>query len=134
MPKVRARNSTGLQTNVQRVLTLLQRGMLSDAEKICQDILKQSPNHFDALHISGIIALQTDRAGYGVALIAKAIAAMPGRAEAYNHLGTGYADLGRYQEAWPATTRRSPYPTGTASARGSARQLRRSDSTQTRLW
>ncbi len=55
--------------------------------------------HFDALHLLGVLALQTGRTQSGVELIAKAIKLNPNSAGAHNNLGNGLKDLRRFDDA-----------------------------------
>ena len=57
--------------------------MLSNAKTIYEDILEQKPNHFDALHLLGVIAYQTRSTNEE--LIGKAIKANPNDAAAYSN-------------------------------------------------
>jgi thioredoxin-like negative regulator of GroEL len=57
------------QAALAQALALHQRGQLVAAERIYQDILRQQPNHFDALHLLGLISAQTGRTERGVDLI-----------------------------------------------------------------
>ena len=82
-----------------RALELLRQGRLTEAAAIYQVVLRYDPNHPEALHYLGLIALQTGRTGQGVRLIGRAIARKPDMAQAYNHYGIGLAALGRYDEA-----------------------------------
>jgi tetratricopeptide (TPR) repeat protein len=72
-------------------VTLLQQDRLSEAEEIFSRILGEQPNHFDALHLLGVLAMQTGRVPRGVELIGKAIAINPSFAPA--HKRTFYLGL-----------------------------------------
>ena len=41
-------------------------GELVAAERIYREVLDQQPQHFDSLHMLGVIALQTRRTEYGI--------------------------------------------------------------------
>ena len=69
----------GGQTNQARLaaaVALHQQGRLTEAEALYRDILRRDPNHFDALHLCGVAALQARRTAEGVALVRDAIALM----------------------------------------------------------
>ena len=53
------------------------RGQLSAARAGYEAILRVAPEHFDALHLLGVIALQEMRTEEGVALIRRALGADP---------------------------------------------------------
>ena len=50
---------TALQAKCNQAMTLHQQGRLVEAERIYREVLQRQPNHFDALHLLGVIALQT---------------------------------------------------------------------------
>jgi tetratricopeptide (TPR) repeat protein len=79
--------------------TLLQQGRYSEAESVYTDILRRQPRHFEALHLLGIIALETNRAARGVELIEKAVKLDPRVAAAHSDLGIGLQALKLYKEA-----------------------------------
>jgi len=64
-----------------------QAGQLADAEQIYRQILAQEPNHPDALHLLGVIALQCGQHDTARQLIQRAIALQPGNAQYHNNLG-----------------------------------------------
>jgi tetratricopeptide (TPR) repeat protein len=82
-----------------QAMTLHQQGMLLEAAKIYEEILRQQPGHFDALHLLGQVALNTQRVERGVALIRLAIALQPDAPAAYSNLGIGLCGLDRFEEA-----------------------------------
>ena len=88
-----------IQQKLQQALTLHQQGMLSDAKKIYEVILRQNPNHFDALHLLGVIAHQTKNLHQAEELICKAIKVNPNDAAAYSNRGITLRDLKRLDEA-----------------------------------
>lgn len=90
-PQVQARFNQGL--------ALHQQGRLADARECYQQVLKLRPGHFDALHLSGVIALQTQHFALAVELIGKAIALDPRQAAAYNNLGSALDSLNQPQAA-----------------------------------
>ena len=89
------------QTNaqLQRAILLHQQGQLTEARKIYSYILTIHPNHYDALHLLGIIALQTNNHQQAVDLIRKAIAINPSFAEAYNNKGNALRELKQLEPA-----------------------------------
>lgn len=72
---------------------LHQQERAADAERAYRDVLRQRPKHFDALHMLGVLALQTGRAALGVELISKAIAVNGRNAAAHGNLGNGLLSL-----------------------------------------
>ena len=88
-----------LQAKFKQGVALYQQGKLADAERTCAEVLQQQPNHFDAMHLLGVIAFQTQRTQRGVELISKAIGLNANVASAHSNLGNGLKDLKRPEEA-----------------------------------
>jgi len=88
-----------LQAKLRQGLALHQQGNLADAERIYGEVLRQQSNHFDALHLLGVIALQTRRTERAVELITKAIGLDEKVATAHSNLGSALHDLKRPAEA-----------------------------------
>jgi protein O-GlcNAc transferase len=88
-----------VQAKFNQALALHQRGRLVDAERIYSEVLRQQPDHFDALHLLGVIATQTRRTERGIELITKAIGLNAGVGAAHNNLGNALQDLKRSEEA-----------------------------------
>ena len=82
-----------------------QAGRLADAEAIYRQVLAVQPNHADALHLLGMIALHTGRFDVAEDLFRRAIAAVPDVPEFYNNLGNALAGCGRLDEALAACRR-----------------------------
>jgi predicted O-linked N-acetylglucosamine transferase (SPINDLY family) len=64
-------------------MTLHQQGQLAEAQQIYRQILDLQATHFDALHLSGVIAAQTGDFEAAVALFRKAVEADPCNAAAF---------------------------------------------------
>jgi protein O-GlcNAc transferase len=69
-------------------LELHQQGQLAQARQIYEQVLAKQPTHFDALHLSGVIAAQSKNPALAVELIGKAIEINPKNAAAYSNRGT----------------------------------------------
>jgi tetratricopeptide (TPR) repeat protein len=80
-------------------LWLHRQGRLSDAERIYRQILQREPANVAALHMLGLVALQTGQPERAVRLIGKAIALQPDNAEAHSNLGLTLQQLGRPKDA-----------------------------------
>ena len=76
-----------------------QQGNLVEAERHYNAALKSQADNFEALHMLGVIALQTGRFERGVEIITKAVALNQTSATAFNNLAKGLKDLGRFDEA-----------------------------------
>ena len=91
--------SAAIQAKFQQAMALHQQGRFVEAERAYQEILQQEPTHTGALHLLGVVALQTRRTQRAVELIAKAIRLNPNVAPAHSNLGDGLNDLKRHAEA-----------------------------------
>ena len=74
-------------------------GRFPDAETLYQQILQTEPNHPDALHLLGVIALQLGKNDVAVDLITKALATRDDYPEAHSNLGNAFRELGQLDEA-----------------------------------
>jgi tetratricopeptide (TPR) repeat protein len=72
---------------------------LQDAETLYQAVLAARPRDFNALHLSGVLALQTGRAAMAEARIGAALSVDPTVAIAHGNLGNALRRLGRFDEA-----------------------------------
>jgi tetratricopeptide (TPR) repeat protein len=88
-----------IQQKLQQAFALLRQGRLSEAKAIYESILKQKPNHFDALHLLGLIASRTENLHQAEKLIGKAIKVNPNDSDAYFNRGNVLMDLRRLDEA-----------------------------------
>ncbi|HEX4054423.1 MAG TPA: tetratricopeptide repeat protein [Tepidisphaeraceae bacterium] len=82
-----------------------QAGRLAEAEAIYCQVLAGQPNHPDALHLLGDIALQTGRLDMAIVSIRRAVAANPGIAEFHNSLGNALNEKKLFDEAITALRR-----------------------------
>src|SRR5580704_4983784 len=84
---------------IERARVLHQQGMLAEAGTMYRKILRRNPDSFEALHLAGVLALQTGRPGEGVELIGKALRSGAGSAAVHCDLGAGLRALRRHAEA-----------------------------------
>ncbi len=91
--------SEHIQAKLQQAFLLHREGKFDRAELLYAEILKLQPRHFDALHLSGVIARQTGRFQQAVELIARALAIDPRHAAAFNNHGNALLDLKQYHLA-----------------------------------
>ena len=82
-----------------RALVFHQAGRLSEAEQMYRQILKDQPNHVDALHLLGVIHYQRGNHAEAVRHIDAALAINPMLASAYNNRGNALGKLTRFDEA-----------------------------------
>ncbi len=76
-----------------------QAGHFAAAEQLYRQILQVQPDHFDALHLLGVIACQFGRPEKGAEHITAALRINPLVAEAHNNLGNAFQSLGKISEA-----------------------------------
>ena len=87
------------EARIEEALGLHQAGQFGPAEAIYRNILEREPNHPQALHLSGVVALQMGRPAAAAGLMERALAVNPDDAEARNNLGQAYESLGRTGDA-----------------------------------
>jgi predicted O-linked N-acetylglucosamine transferase (SPINDLY family) len=75
------------------------RGELSQAEPLYRQVLRSEPKNFDALHMTGVLALQTGQLADGIELIETALHTRPDHPQALANLGNGYLLVNRPQDA-----------------------------------
>src|ERR1700728_2302592 len=101
-------------------------GRLAEAEKIYSELLAAAPHQPDALHLSGVIALQTGRVEEAHQRIHKAIGLNPNVAEYHNNFGNVFVRQGKMEEAIAAfrkaTSLRSNYPKAFSNLRNALKK------------
>jgi predicted O-linked N-acetylglucosamine transferase (SPINDLY family) len=70
-----------------------------EAQAVCRQILKDLPNHFDALHLLGVSENDCARFGEAATVLTRAAGIDPRSAEAQSNLGLSLFRLNRYEEA-----------------------------------
>ena len=98
-PQAQYPAAASLQDRFMQGVALHQQLKLADAERIYIEVLQHQPNHFDALHLLGVIAIQTKRTVRGTELITKAIGLNAKVAAAHSNLGNALRDLKRAEDA-----------------------------------
>jgi protein O-GlcNAc transferase len=83
----------------RQALSLHQAGQLADAEQLYQKILAADPQHFDSLHLLGVIHAQRGEHEAALRQIDAALAVNPNVAQAYNNRGASLLALGRHDDA-----------------------------------
>ncbi len=74
-------------------------GDFAEAERLYRQVLRDYPTHPDALHLVGMVALQTGRPEQALASIRQAIALQPGTSSFHCNLARAHQALGRLDEA-----------------------------------
>lgn len=84
---------------LQKAVALHQAGSLVEAAEAYEAIIAQVPNHFDATHLLGVIALQEARLTQAQELITSALRTNPKDLSALNNLGMVYLRKGDFELA-----------------------------------
>jgi predicted O-linked N-acetylglucosamine transferase (SPINDLY family) len=79
-----------------------QRGDLAEARRLYKLVLRESPNHFDALHLLGVVEAQRGHHDKAVRLIRDALRINPNSAEAHFSRGNVLLQLQRWEDALAA--------------------------------
>jgi Flp pilus assembly protein TadD len=78
---------------------LHKRGELPRAESTYREVLAREPRHARALHLLGVLALQTSRLEEAVTLLEQSVAADPNAPEYLGNLALAYSTARRYDDA-----------------------------------
>jgi tetratricopeptide (TPR) repeat protein len=92
-------NATAALSALQQALALHQGGQLAQAQTLYDRVLQLQPDNFDALHLSGLIALQSRNPTLAVELIDRALAINPGHADAHVNKANALRKLGQFESA-----------------------------------
>lgn len=84
---------------LQNAVALHQKGQFIQAQEIYRRVLKLRPQHFDALHLSGVAAAQLKNHEDAAILIGRALEINPASAVAHFNHGVALAELGRWRDA-----------------------------------
>ena len=89
----------------RHALEQFRRGSLDQAEHFGAEALKRNARHFDALHLSGLVALRRRRLDAALAHLRQAVDLNPSHAGVWYLMGCLSSELGRYPEAIDALSR-----------------------------
>jgi protein O-GlcNAc transferase len=96
-------NAAGTDENAEQFLALAwqrqQAGDLAGAEQLYRHVLAGQPNHPQALHLLGCLALQVGQFDQAIAILSQAIASQPSAAELHASLGLAYQNASRFDDA-----------------------------------
>lgn len=90
---------TGVDQFLALALKHHQSGELAQAERLYRQVLGADPRHSGALHLLGVLAVQSGKTEDAMNLIGQAIAINPHVAVYHGNLGTAYFALKRFDEA-----------------------------------
>ncbi|HXC29924.1 MAG TPA: tetratricopeptide repeat protein [Stellaceae bacterium] len=83
----------------QQAFALHRQGQFAAAAGLYQAIIRQQPDHFDALHLLGLVEYQQGNFADAVRYIGRAIELDPGYAPAYSNLGNALRALAQFDAA-----------------------------------
>jgi tetratricopeptide (TPR) repeat protein len=92
-------DASQLPATLHRAVVLHRKGDLARAQALYEEILTVRPRHFDALHLLGVVAMQSDNPQLAVELIAKAIEIHPNSAASHCNRGSALEALGQWHAA-----------------------------------
>lgn len=84
---------------IQQAIAFHQQGRLDDAERLYDQILQAEHDHFDALHLLGVLMHQRGQSKAALDLIAKALTVNARSADAYANQARVLCAVGRYDDA-----------------------------------
>ncbi|CAA7621223.1 tetratricopeptide repeat protein [Magnetospirillum sp. SS-4] len=87
------------QDLIDRALAFHRAGQLGKAEPLYREVLSCDPGNAAALHLMGVMALQTGHPDHAVEWIGRALAARPDFPEAHNNLGNALKAMNRTEAA-----------------------------------
>ena len=99
------RGASPLQAKLRQAVALHQKGLLARAQILYEEILRVEPGHFDALHLSGVIAVQTGEPEKALELIDRAIQIESEHAPAHVNRGFALKELKQLDAALASYTR-----------------------------
>ena len=83
----------------EQALALRKNGRLTEATNLCREIIDNNPANFKALHLLGIIAIETQQYEQGVEFLMQALEIFPLYVEAYINLGVALEKLELFEDA-----------------------------------
>jgi len=99
MPEPAQTGPVGVQAVVDEGLALHRAGRLDEAKSQYITALEADPGHFDALHMLGVLCIQTGQLEFGAELIEQAVAVRPDEPAALANLANVLNGLKRHEEA-----------------------------------
>src|SRR5450432_3590613 len=100
MAQLQTSKTFNLPQAIQQALDFHRQGKLPQAEKLYSDVLAVRPDYFEALHMLGLIKLQSGDLAGALRLMSGALQARPKSPEVLLNYGLVLNELGRYDEAF----------------------------------
>ena len=86
-----------IQSKFNQGQALHRQGQLTQAQEVCQQVLALQPNHFEALHLLGILMLQMGRSAQAVQWIERSLEIDPNNPAAWCNRGVALSRLRQHQ-------------------------------------
>lgn len=121
-----ARRQADAAAKLQQARAFHARGQLAEAQRLYEDLLREHPDHPEATHLLGVVALQGGRIEAAVRLISQAVTLDPNNAQAHANLGSALMSVTRAEEAlaqYDRALQLNPQFAGVHHNRGTALQL-----------
>jgi predicted O-linked N-acetylglucosamine transferase (SPINDLY family) len=83
----------------EKGLALHQSGQLTPAQELYRQALGLQSNHYEALHLLGVLNAQQKNYSQAIDLIGRSLKINPDNVAAYGNLGNTYKEMGRYEAA-----------------------------------
>jgi tetratricopeptide (TPR) repeat protein len=99
MPRAPLPRQANVQQALQQAVTLHQQGRLDEAERLYNGVLLAAPDHFDALHLLGVLMRQRGRSAEALRLIDQALATGVRSADAHSNRANVLFGMRRFAEA-----------------------------------
>ena len=98
-PENSMQQSSNAPDLIAKAITLHQRGDVANAEQLYVQILAGNPQHFDALHMLGVIRIHQGRNTEAVELIGSALQKIDNDARAWSNYGVALGNLKAHEQA-----------------------------------
>lgn len=96
---VNTRGVAQAQVHFNTGLAFHQKGQMAQAQAAYNEALRLQADHFEALHLSGVLAAQTKNLTQALGLIDKSLAINAGNVSAWNNRGNTLREMKRFQDA-----------------------------------
>lgn len=83
----------------EKALRHFNQGNIQEANRLCQTLLSNTPDHAQGLCLQGMISRQTGQSADAIQFITRALEKEPSNPNFWNHLGLAVQDLGHRHEA-----------------------------------
>jgi protein O-GlcNAc transferase len=94
-----AGETLALHEAMQEAKGAYEHGEWDKAERLCRLVLYAAADHFDALHLGGLIAARKGKPRDAANLLSRAVSVNPNHATAFYHCGVALGDLQRHADA-----------------------------------